>query len=243
MDKSQRNRLTAIIKCSNQQYLNSIISTDCYSKFEQRFSKLTRKVRSLTRKEYGSKHSIVELSRISRLIVGFSENMKQREMPAFDFSAYKNVLNEYLINYLDAKRKNNYEGQCASYGETLFVLYLDLFLTATASGAVRELQANPEFLVNPKTGSVLEIDALFEDFRLAFEFQGEHHYTDPKTQQKDLFKLNECRNKKIILIPVNISQLNSKSLQVLIVNSIKDFFGIHDLFRLCCTNMKQLKLS
>ncbi|MGF1567417.1 MAG: hypothetical protein ACFCVD_05010 [Nodosilinea sp.] len=230
MDKSQRNRITAVIKHHNQQYLNSVANEIYFLNFEKRFAKLTRKVRSLTRKEYGSERSLSELSCLGRLVSGFMEDIKQKKAPAFNFLEYKKILNEYLINYLDIKRKNNYDGQCASYGETLFVLYLDLFITATVSTSERELQANPHFLVNPKTGSLLEIDILFEYFRLAFEFQGEHHYADPKTQEKDVFKLSECQKKRIILVPVNISQLNSSVLQGLIINSIKDFLGIHDLF-------------
>lgn len=230
MDKPQRNRITAIIKNRNQPYLSSLTNADYYPEFQQRFANLTRKTRSLTRKEYGSANSLSEVSHLGRLIAGFMEDMRQKKAPAFDFLEYKNVLNEYLINYLEAKRKTNYDGQCASYGETLFVLYLDLFITATISEIDKELQVNPPFLINPKTSAALEIDVFFEIFKLAFEFQGEHHYTDSKTQEKDLFKLTECRNKGIILIPVNISQLNCKILQALIINSVKDFLGIHDLF-------------
>lgn len=230
MDKPQRNRVIAIIKNRNQQYLNSVASAEYYSKFQQRFTNLARKTRSLTRKEYGSENSISEVSRLGRLIAGFMEDMRQKKAPAFDFLEYRTVLNEYLINYLETKRKSNYDGQCASYGETLFVLYLDLFITATINKVDRKLQVNPSFLINPKTSAILEIDVFFENLKLAFEFQGEHHYTDSKTQEKDLVKLNECQNKEIVLIPVNISQLNSKVLQALIVNSIKDFLGIHDLF-------------
>ncbi len=230
MDKSQRNRITAIIKNRNQQYLSSLASADYYPKFQQRFTNLTRKTRSLTRKEYGSANSISEVSRLGRLVAGFIEDMRQKKAPTFDFLEYKNVLNEYLISYLEAKRKSNYDGRCASYGEILFVLYLDLFITATISKIDRELQATPPFLMDPKTSAVLEIDVFFEIFKLAFEFQGEHHYTDSITQEKDSFKLAECRNKGIVLIPVNISQLDSKILQALIINAIKDFLGIHDLF-------------
>jgi hypothetical protein len=184
------------------------------------------------RKEYASQNSISEISNLGRLIAGFMEHIRQKKALTFDFIDYKNVINDYLINYLDFKKNSRYERQCNSYGETLFVLYLDIFITATLNQVERELQANPSFLINPRTSANLEIDVFFEDFKLAFEFQGEHHYTDLKTQAKDLFKLNECLNKGIILIPVNISQLNGKNLQILIVNSVKDFLGVHDLFTL-----------
>jgi len=114
MDKPQRNRITAIIKNRNQQYLSSLTNTDYYPIFQQRLTKLTRKTRSLTRKEYGSKKSLSEVSHLGRLIAGFMEDMRQKKAPAYDFLEYKNVLNEYLINYLETKRKSNYDGQCAS---------------------------------------------------------------------------------------------------------------------------------
>lgn len=230
MEKLERNRMLAIIKYRNQQYLNSIENADYHSRFERKIAKLACKTQSLLRKKYGSENSIDELSYLGKLIAGFIEDIKRVKAPQFDFLEYKNVINSYLINYLDIKRQSNYDGQCASYGETLFVLYLDLFITATIRDSVRKLQVNPPFLINPKTGSFLEIDVLFEDFKLAFEFQGEHHYTNSNTQEKDLFKLSECRTKGIILIPVNISQLNTTLLQALIINSIKDFLGIHQLF-------------
>jgi hypothetical protein len=230
MDKPQRNRITGIIKYHNRQYLESIKNVKHRSIFEHKLTNLTHKIRSLTRKEYGSENSIHELSRIGRLIAACMEDMKQRKVAIFDFIEYKNVLNEYLVKYLEFKRINKYNGQCASYGETLFVLYLDLFITATIDKVERELQAKPAFLINPRTGSILEIDVLFEGFKLAFEFQGEHHYTNSGVQNKDQFKLNECLSRGIILIPVNISQLNSRTLQNLITNSIKDFLGIHDIF-------------
>jgi hypothetical protein len=230
MDKAQRNRVTAIIKNRNQQYLSALTAENYYPQFQRKFTNLTHKIRSLIRKEYGSANSMSEVSHLGRLIAGFIEDMRQKQAPAFDFLEYKSVLNEYLINYLEAKRQSKYDRQCASYGETLFVLYLDLFITATINEIDRELQVNPPFLINPRTLATLEIDVFFEAFKLAFEFQGEHHYTDLKTQQKDLFKLTECQNNGIIMIPVNISQLNSKTLQILIVNSVKDFLGVHDLF-------------
>jgi hypothetical protein len=90
----------------------------------------------------------------------------------------------------------------------------------------------PGFLVNPATGALLELDVLFEDFRLAFEFQGEHHYTNPKDQRKDQIKLATCAAHRRILVPVNISQLNGPHLALLIGNSMKDQLGLHDVLTL-----------
>ena len=102
-----------------------------------------------------------------------------------------------------------------------------------------EITAMPGYLLNPATGSLLQIDVLLEDFRLGFEFQGEHHYTEAKVRTKDAFKLKEFEKQKRILIPVNISQLQGETLQGLIVNSIKDHLGLHNL--LVSKDAEQLK--
>ena len=73
------------------------------------------------------------------------------------------------------------------------------------------------------------MDVLFEDFKLAFEFQGEDHYNKPKVMAKDRFKLKQCPLNNRLLIPVNISQLNGEKLSILIANSIKDSIGLAEI--------------
>jgi hypothetical protein len=141
----------------------------------------------------------------------------------------RKAINACVITALDAARQSQYSGQCASYGEALLNCYLDLFITFTVRGTPKDIAVKPSFLVNPTTGSVLELDVMFQDFRLAFEFQGEHHYTTPKVQAKDAFKLAKCGALQRILIPVNISQLNSHTLQSLIANSIKDHLRLNEV--------------
>lgn len=230
MDKVARQRLIKPIKEKHTEYLARVSSLGIPSSFSDRFTKLGKKLQGLLRKEYASTNSMTEIAGISTIVFGLVEDIQQKRLPAYRFDAELKLVNDYLSKYLDSKSASKYDGKCSSYGETLLVLYLDLFVTATISETDRELQTKPAFLINPKTGSVLEIDVLFEDFQLAFEFQGEHHYTDDAVKEKDRFKLEELRKRKVVLIPVNISQLNGKELQKLIVNSIKDFLGIHDLF-------------
>lgn len=230
MNRPQRDKIKKAIKQSDQNYLATLKTSECYLKLERKFKNLERKFGQLLRKQYESERSLHGVSQVGRLVSGLMEFIKQNDAPYYDFAEYKRILNDYLTKYIEERRTSKYNGQCSSYGETLFVLYLDLFISATMYKPERELQAHPPFLINPKTGALLEVDALIEDFRLAFEFQGEHHYTDLKTQERDHFKLEECRKKRIVLIPVNISQLNSVVLQELIVNSIKDFLGLHDIF-------------
>jgi hypothetical protein len=230
MNKVARLRLIKPLKEKHTKYLGRVSSLDIPSSFSDRFIKLRRKLQGLLRKEYASANSMIEIVGVSTIVFGLTEDIKQKRLPDYHFDAELRIVNDYLSKHLEGKLASEYDGKCSSYGETLFVLYMDLFVTATISKTDRELQTKPAFLINPKTGLVLEIDVLFEDFQLAFEFQGEHHYTDGAVKEKDRFKLEELRKRKVVLIPVNISQLNSKELQKLIANSIKDFLGIHDLF-------------
>ncbi len=218
------------IKEKQNVYLTSISTFDFSPNFMIRFKKLAKKIQRLLRKVYGSTNSIKDLASITTLIFGLVEDIKHKGFPNYSFDEELKIVNDYLLWYLKNKWATRYDHECSSYGEAALALYLDLFITATTGDVNKELQAKPTFLKNPKTGAVLEIDIWFEDFHLAFEFQGEKHYIDNKVKEKDNFKLEELRKKKIVLIPVNISQLNYTELQRLIVNSIKDFLGIHNLF-------------
>jgi hypothetical protein len=166
---------------------------------------------------------------LSRILFGIHEDLRRLRLPPLSIETEKSAINHFIISALDARRNTKYFGQCGSYGEALLNCYLDLFITLTVLKTPREFEVKPGFLVYPVTGSVLEIDVMLEDFRLGFEFQGEHHYTEPKVQAKDAFKLTTFGNHRRILIPVNLVQLQTDELQSLILNSIKDFLGLHEL--------------
>jgi len=55
---------------------------------------------------------------------------------------------------------------------------------------------------NPVTGRFLELDGVNKDMRLAFEYQGKHHYNDLKQAQRDVIKRRLCDERNIYLIPV-----------------------------------------
>lgn len=76
----------------------------------------------------------------------------------------------------------------------------------------------------------MEIDVMLENYRVGFEFQGEHHYRDSSVIQKDREKLRIAKQNNHILIPVNIFQLNSIALQTLIANTMKDYLNIQELY-------------
>lgn len=231
MDKISRYRSLSSIKESQKQYLEKIVNQEYYSDFTKKFKNLTKKIQKLLRKEYISENSLKNIPTISTLIFGFVEDIKQKHALSYDFDGEVKIVNEYLIKYVENKISTSYNKKCPSYGEALLNAYVDLFITTTVFKTDKESPAYPDFLINPKTGSNLELDIWFEDFHIAFEFQGEHHYTDIKTIEKDKFKLTKCPTKGISLIPVNPSQLNSDILQKLIVNSIKDFLQLNNLFK------------
>jgi hypothetical protein len=230
MEKDNRKAIGNYMKNRQRDYLAEIACHEFYPSLETRFKKLTRLVRSLLRKEYVSSNALTAIAQTAKLIFGLMEDIKREHLPGYTFEQELLALNDYLIKYLEAKWASEYGGECRSCGETALVLYLDLFIALTVSDLDKELQAKPSFLRNPATGAILEIDVMFENYHIALEFQGEHHYTDNNVKEKDQFKIRRLREKQIILIPVNIFQLYSHTLQMLIINSIKDFLGIHDLF-------------
>jgi len=229
MNKPSRTRLIGAIKADHANYLSGLAGLAQEQTLKPRFRNLERKLLDLLRRTEGSANSLKGIPTLSRLIFGIQEDIQRLGLPVFSFTREKEAVNRFIISALDGRRTSQYDGECRSYGEALLNCYLDLFITLTVSKTPREIGAKPGFLVNPATGAVLEIDVLLEDFRLGFEFQGEHHYTDPKVQMKDIFKRVEFERQKRILIPVNIVQLQGDILQVLIVNSIKDHLGLHDL--------------
>lgn len=230
MEKTQRARIKAIIKSEHKSYLHNLTPTqqEDYN-INDRFKRLRRRVNDLIRKDHASLNSVKEIPRVLRLVFGLHEDILRLGLPQYSFVTEKQSINLYVRDYLESCRSSKYYGECASYGETLLNCYLDSFITLTVPKTPKVIGVRPSFLVNPTTGNTLELDILFEDFRLAFEFQGEHHYTDPVVIEKDRFKLHECGNRKRILIPVNVSQLNSCTLQNLIANSIKEHLSLHEV--------------
>lgn len=55
---------------------------------------------------------------------------------------------------------------------------------------------------NPETGRFLELDGHNAELRLAFEYQGSHHYNDRKQARRDHIKREWCNAENIYLIPI-----------------------------------------
>lgn len=222
------------IKRTHSDYLSNISNKTNYpNSFKSRLDRIEKNIGNLFRKEKGSKNSLKDIHNISNYLFGLIEDIKRLKFPEYDFKLEIKIINEYIICVLDDCLNSNYHKQCASRGETILACYLDLFITFTTRKTSKEINVKPPFLVYPLTNSPLELDIMFDEFRLAFEFQGEHHYTDNKVQAKDKFKLSECSKNKRILIPINMLQLRSIELQNLILNSTKDHLDLGGIF----TNM------
>lgn len=222
MDKTERNKIKQESKLQQELYLQTIIVNSEKILITRKFVNFNNKFKKFLRCEFASNNSLKQIPLLSSLIFGIQEYQKQLGIRQYEFSKELNAINKYLIFALDTLASSKYNAKCPSYGEALLNCYLDLYITFTINHIDKKIDAHPSFLINPLTGSNLELDVLFEDFRLAFEFQGEHHYTDLTTQTKDAFKLNSSHSNSHILIPVNISQLSHTCLATLICNSIKE---------------------
>lgn len=74
-------------------------------------------------------------------------------------------------------------------------------------------KAKPSWNINPKTGFLLELDGYNEKEKIAFEYQGRHHYQDnvfknsnqtlEEVQFKDKIKAQHCKEKGIALIIID----------------------------------------
>ena len=157
-----------------------------------RFKNLRNKLFSQLRKECGSANSVKLIPTISRVLFGLQEDFIRLSLPIYEFQTEKEIINEYLILFLERQRATQYAGECQYYGEVLLNIYIDLFVTLTCLKTPRSIEHKPGFLINPKTGSNLELDVLLEEFLLAFEFQGESHYREEKEKEKDQLKLSIC---------------------------------------------------
>jgi hypothetical protein len=229
MDKPQREKVRRLVKIDHEAYLSSIARTSHFQSFKERLGRVDIVLRDILRKEPGSENSLKDVPTFVRYLFGLREDALRLAIPIPSFVREIEVLNDLVIAALEQRRSTKYSGECASYGETLLNCYLDLFVTLTVIKTPRRLGARPSFLVNPATGANLELDVILEDFRLAFEFQGEHHYVDEKVIERDKFKLAECAQFQRILIPVNPYQLQAAALQTLVLNSIKDQLQIGSL--------------
>lgn len=100
------------------------------------------------------------------------------------------------------------------FGEGLMREWLNILVDSTDF----EDNATPGFLINPYTSEEMQIDRLYWQFLVGFEFNGAQHYgptplyPDPEAarrqQGRDLIKQAICRQRGILLIPVHSDDLS-----------------------------------
>lgn len=246
MNKIERNKIKKEVKFNQEQYLNTLHNISQKSVIEKKLKNFNNKFKRFLRCEYTSNNLLKQIPHISALIWNIQCFQKKMNIDVYEFCKELATINAYIKSALESLINSKYNSKCGSYGEAFLNCYLDLYINFTIRKTKKEIDINPEFLVNPLTGKSLELDVFFEKFKLAFEFQGEHHYTNSKTQNKDETKRNSFISNNRVLIPVNISQLSHACLSTLICNSIKEqkdltnFVNYFDITDINTENVHQL---
>jgi hypothetical protein len=226
--------LHGLLAESRNRYLTGITDNGTRQDIDRRLTRLSRLISDLATKDRGSNRSFRLIGPFFRTLFKLTEHLNCRRLPAYDCRFELGILNQAVICYLDGQRETQYSEQCASYGETLLNCYLDIYFRLTNDKTEKDINERPLFLTNEATGQPLELDIQFGEFRLAFEFQGDRHYTSARQMDRDLLKAEKCRQRRIILIPINISQLSHEALAAVILNTIKDDLGFHDVLMCRC---------
>ncbi|HEM4403537.1 TPA: hypothetical protein U1Y72_001877, partial [Streptococcus suis] len=219
--KSFRKSVIKVIKSNQKVYLQKAnLTEEQKSYFERQFKKMNRYLNSLLRKELLSINQTKNFIKVNRQIQRISGYCQTNKLFRYNFYEEKIVLNNILISIYEINLESNYDKKCASYGESLLNCYLDTLIILFDRHSEKDITKNFPFLNYPPSGENLELDVNFENLKLAFEFQGEYHYVDSRIQKKDKFKLSAMNRERRILIPVNVSQLQTDEIVDLILNAI-----------------------
>ena len=71
----------------------------------------------------------------------------------------------------------------------------------------------PDWLQNPNTGKNLEYDFYIPRLKIAFEIQGQHHYTDGSQINRDNMKRQLSIDNNITLFEVSIFQIDPSTIR------------------------------
>lgn len=227
MKPLERDHIRRRLKTAHRLHVSSVPSAEGKCT-EADLGRIRKVINDLLRKEVGSVGFLDQCQTVAREIGAFLENIKQGRLRAYQFELELRVLNELVRLHFDRQKQTRYGGMCASYGELLMNCYLDVYVRLTVVRPTKLINTRPLFMTNPDTGLPLELDVHLEDFRIAFEFQGDHHYTSISQMVRDKHKFNLCNKKNVVLVPVNVGQLSHADLSTVIVNTVKDSAGLHD---------------
>jgi hypothetical protein len=222
-----RKKIIGRLKFTHDNYIRGLV-TDQSDTLSYSLKGLKKHLNDLLRKSPASENSVKQLIKLTKEINEVYEFIKQNKITPYDFTIEREQINWYATEYLKQKINSKYDGKCQWHGETLLNLYLELIIKFTIAKTDNETNIRPDYLKNPITGQNLELDIFYTDFKLAFEFQGDFHYTNNYQKTKDEIKLKQSKEKGIIVIPVNACQLKSETIFDLTLNNIKDFYNLHN---------------
>lgn len=100
---------------------------------------------------------------------------------------------------------HRYKKSGMSYGQSLMSILLDVSM-----GKIPNTWDN----YRPQWLRGLELDRFYQSLNLAFEFQGEQHYTDPAQRKRDQEKVELCARHRVILVCINASDLDPSQFAV-----------------------------
>lgn len=225
---TDRKKIIGQLQRNHDNYI-SWLATDNDTVLDQ-LKKLKKELNDLLRKKTSSENSVKQIIKLAKEINRVYEFIKSKGISSYDFALEIEQINRYAIGYLSQRYNSKYDGKFKFNGENLLNLYLELVIKFTILKSENKRNVRPDFLKSSLTNRNLELDIFYKDFKLAFEFQGEHHYTGKysDTQKRnDKEKLEKSLKKGILLIPINACQLNSSKIISLTINNIKDFYGLH----------------
>ena len=216
------------IKKNQNEFISNLPVESEY--FVRKIKAIRRDIFSILRKEEASEAGYKLIKRVGSGLFGLMDYLRYNRLGYYDFKLEKEVLNDFLIGYLEKKISSNYNHNLPSFGESLLCGFIDCLLNASKVEVEKSYGLNPSFLINPDTSQLLEIDLALKEYKIYFEFQGHpSHYQDSTTIFKDSVKLKRCFDNNIVLIPLNISQLNSTLIINTITNTLRDYLGIEEL--------------
>jgi hypothetical protein len=221
-----RKKIIGHLQRNHENYI-SWLATD-NDTVSQHLKKIKKEFNDLLRKETSSENSVKQIIKLTKQINRVYEFIKSKGLTNYDFALETELINKYAIGYLSQRYNSKYNGKFKFNGENLLNLYLELVIKFTILKSENERNIRPDFLKNSLTDRNLELDIFYKDFKLAFEFQGEHHYSNEKQKEKDKVKLEKSIKKGVLLIPINACQLNSSEIISLTINNVKDFYDLNN---------------
>ena len=113
MELESRKKYKAIIKSNHKAYLAALTEQQkATANLEDRFKNLRNKLSAQLRKESGSANSVKLIPTISRVLFGLQEDCIHLSLPKYKFQTEKEIINEYLVSFLEGQRTTQYTGEC-----------------------------------------------------------------------------------------------------------------------------------